>query len=208
MAQQFWHNLIIEKSFLALQELARSFKFTLIGGWAVYFYTKTLKSKDIDIIVDFEELGELKRNFTLIKNERLKKYEIRGDGFDIDIYVSHFSALGLPLDYVIKNTTTIEGFKLPKKEILLALKLFVYKERKGSLRGKKDMIDIVSLLYKNKISLSKFMVLLKKFKLDNLAQELIDILITTFEVKELNINRKQFSDFKKPILEELKESGR
>lgn len=203
MTEQFWHNLITEKSFLALAELAKRFQFVLIGGWAVYFYTRTLKSKDIDIIAEFEELGKLKQNFSLIKNERLKKYEIRGDGFDIDIYISHWSDLGLPLDYVIKNTAIIEGFRVPRKEVLLTLKLFAYKERKHSLKGKKDLIDIVGLLYKNKISFTKFIILLKAHKLEYLGKELANILKTTFEIKELDINRKQFSDFKKPLLKFL-----
>jgi len=58
MVKEFWHNLITEKSFHLLQEFKKDFDFVLIGGWAVYLYTDSLKSKDIDIIVDLETLGQ------------------------------------------------------------------------------------------------------------------------------------------------------
>jgi len=203
MVNQFWHNQITEKSFIFLQELRKNFKFVLIGGWAVYFHTHALKSKDIDIIVDFETLGELRKEFALVKNERLKKYEIRGDTFDVDIYVPHWSALGLPLDFVMKNTMSVEGFRVPRKEVLLILKLFVYTQRGSSLKGQKDLIDVLSLLYVGRISWLFFAGALKEKRLLNLLKELKSILQTTFEVKELNLNRKSFSDFKKPVLREI-----
>lgn len=59
---QFWHDNITEKSFLTLLAMRNKINFILIGGWAVYFYTKKMKSKDIDIILDYEELGKLKKN--------------------------------------------------------------------------------------------------------------------------------------------------
>jgi len=53
MVKEFWHNLITEKSFGLLQNLRKQFDFILIGGWAVYLYTQSLKSKDIDIYIPF-----------------------------------------------------------------------------------------------------------------------------------------------------------
>lgn len=203
MTEQFWHSLITDKSYAFLKELRRNFDFVLIGGWAVYFYTKALKSKDIDIIVDFETLGRMRENFDLVKNDRLKKYEIRAEGFDVDIYVPHWSELGLPLDFVMKNAVSVEGFTLPKKEILLLLKLYVYTQRSISLKGKKDLIDIISLLYFNNPSWDTVMRTVKSYKLESLLETLREILKTTYEMKELGLNRKQFSDFKKPILKKL-----
>jgi hypothetical protein len=188
--KQFWHDAVTEKSFAFLQEFARRFHFVLIGGWAVYFYTKALKSKDIDIVVTFEELEKLRKGFSLIKNERLKKYEIKAEGFDVDIYVPHFSELGLPLEDVINGAVSLEGFRVPRKETLLALKLYVYEKRKGSLKGKKDMIDIISLLYHGKIAPAA----IKNF------QTLKEILTATYEVKELGLDRKKFAGFKKAFL--------
>lgn len=194
MNEQFWHDAITDKSFAFLQEFAKRFQFVLIGGWAVYFHTKALKSKDIDIVVTFEELEKLRKEFPLIKNERLKKYEIKAEGFDVDIYVPHFSELGVPLEDIINDAVSLEGFRVPRKEILLALKLHVYEQRKGSLKGRKDMIDIISLLYHSKIAPA----VIKNFKTAK------DILATTYEVKELGLDRKKFADFKKPLLVQLR----
>src|SRR3989338_3375463 len=83
----YYHDLITEKSFQALQKLKRKHDFVLIGGWAVFLYTKALKSRDIDFICDYEELQKLKAEYDLVKNDRLKKYEIHMGEFDVDIYV-------------------------------------------------------------------------------------------------------------------------
>jgi hypothetical protein len=203
MSEQFWHDVVIEKSFVFLQEFVKRFQFVLIGGWAVYFHTKALKSKDIDIIVTFEELEKLRTQFDLIKNERLKKYEIKADGFDIDIYVPHYSDLGMPLDDVMRNTISIEGFRVPRKETLLALKLHVYEQRKGSLKGKKDMIDVISLLYYGNLPSKLIQDALGRYHPEVLSGSLREILSATYEVKELRLNRKTFADFKKPLLAAL-----
>ena len=44
----FYHNLVTERSWEELQTLRRKLDFILIGGWAVYLYTKTVKSKDFE----------------------------------------------------------------------------------------------------------------------------------------------------------------
>ncbi len=64
---EFYQNLITEKSYKILQDLKREFDFILIGGWAVFLYTKALKSKDIDLIVEYQELERLRKKFDLIK---------------------------------------------------------------------------------------------------------------------------------------------
>jgi len=203
MEPQFWHNLVVEKSFVFLQELRKHFQFVLIGGWAVYFYTNALKSKDIDIIVEFEELEKLKMQFPLIKNERLRKYEIKAQGFDVDIYLPYFSQLGLPLDFVMAHTVLLKGFQLPKKEILLALKLLVYTKRKASLKGKKDMIDIISLLYHGRASISELQSILIAHRQDELLDVLGSLLKEIYEVKEVGLHRKAFADLKKSILNQI-----
>lgn len=202
---QFWHDIVTDKSFLTLQSLRREFDFTVIGGWAVFLYTKTLKSKDIDIIVDFETLAKLKTQFDVIKNERLKKYEIKFDGFDLDIYVVSWSELGLPAGYILENNLSLDGFRVSSKEILLILKLFAHEQRKGSLKGKKDAVDIISLLTNDSINFEKFNEIISEFDLHYLKQELEGILNSTIEVEELELNQKSFSDLKKKILNNLKE---
>lgn len=200
MVKEFWHNLITEKSFYLLQELKRSFDFVLIGGWAIYFYTHSLKSKDIDIIVDLETLGQLKQKFEVYKNERLKKYEIKIEGIDIDIYIPYWSDLGLAIDKVIASAISVEGFKIPSKEILLTLKLFVYAQRKASLKGRKDLIDIISLLHFGNLDFASFNNILESNDLLYLRKELQEIFLSNTETEELDINQKKFSDLKKKIL--------
>ena len=63
---QFYHNLITEKSFEHLKGFKKKYNFVLIDGWAVYLYSKSLKSKDIDIIVDYDELAKMSRVKTVI----------------------------------------------------------------------------------------------------------------------------------------------
>ena len=199
MIKEFWHTLVIEKSYQFLQEMRKSFDFVLIGGWAIYFYTHGLKSKDIDIIVSLETLGKLKQKFDVYKNERLRKYEIKIEGIDIDIYVPYWSDLGLSINKVTENTVSLEGFRLPSKEILLILKLFVYSQRKASLKGKKDLIDIISLLYFDNINWELLNHILEDNNLLYLKDELREILTSTTKIEELGINQKKFSDFKKKI---------
>ena len=73
---EFWNDQATDKSWNALIELSKKYEFILIGGWACYFYTGTIKSHDVDMIVGFETLAQLKREFLVKKIDILKKYEI------------------------------------------------------------------------------------------------------------------------------------
>lgn len=73
---QFYNDIITQRSFAYLQSIKKKYKFILIGGWAVYLYSKSLKSKDIDIIIDYDVLAKMKELDKIFKNERLRKYEI------------------------------------------------------------------------------------------------------------------------------------
>ena len=203
MADAFWHEFITEKSFRVLQELRKKYDLVLIGGWAVFLYTKQLKSKDIDIVVGAETLGRLKKDFDVVKNERLQKYEIKMEGFDVDIYVAFWSQLGLSLDYILQNSVSIEGFKVPTKEILLCLKIYTYSQRKSNLKGQKDKIDIISLLYFDGVDFNNLRDILEKFSFGNLLLELKELLNSAAETEELGLNKKQYADFKKRILKRI-----
>ncbi|OGG12415.1 hypothetical protein A2875_01435 [Candidatus Gottesmanbacteria bacterium RIFCSPHIGHO2_01_FULL_46_14] len=72
----YYRNQVTQKSWNFLCGLVKRYSFVLIGGWAVWLYTHALKSKDIDIVVTRADLGKLGKDFPLIKNARLKKYEI------------------------------------------------------------------------------------------------------------------------------------
>jgi rubrerythrin len=200
---EFYHDLITEKSFKILQDLKREFDFILIGGWAIYLYTKALKSKDVDIIIDYNELEKFKKQFSIFKNERLKKYEAKIEEIDIDIYLPYFSDLKFPIEEIKNYTQSLEGFKVPIPEILLILKVKTYTERKGTIKGEKDLLDIFSLISNEKIDWKTYRELIKKYKLDGLNQKLKEIISSTKVIPQLNLLDHQISRLKKKILEKL-----
>ncbi|MCX6771288.1 MAG: hypothetical protein NTX79_04490 [Candidatus Micrarchaeota archaeon] len=154
--RQFWHESVTGESFKLLQKLATSHDFVLIGGWAAYLHTRTQKSKDIDIVVGFDGLRKLDAAFSLVKNERLRKYEIKQGEVDVDVYVPKFSRLSYPPEKLLAGHETIDGIKVASLEQLLLLKLGAYEARKGSAKGEKDAIDIVALLVAAKFDREKF----------------------------------------------------
>jgi hypothetical protein len=138
----FWSDPIEEKSFSLLLQLNKNYEFVLIGGWAVFLYTKAIKSKDIDIVVDYDELSRMMGSLPIKKNARLRKYETTIRGISVDVYLPHYSNL----IFEDLMETVIEGFRVPKLEILLALKQQAELERGASLKGVKDRVDILSIL--------------------------------------------------------------
>ena len=199
---EFWNSLLTEKSWNILQDLKKKFDFVLIGGWANYLWTKTHKSKDIDIIIDLKTLYILKENYRLIKNDRLKKYEIKIDDIDIDIYVPHYSKLSLPVEFIQKNVTVVEGFKVIIPEVLLILKQGAELNRGYSIKGQKDRIDIMTLLFYSDIDFKKYKEILKIYHLDYL-NELKRIIKIFKDLKHLNANVKDFKKKKEEILKKL-----
>lgn len=183
----FYRDQVTSKSWLLLQRLARKYQFVLIGGWAVWLYTHQLKSKDIDLIVEFDQLTKLKKDFDLIKNDRLKKYEIIQDEIHIDVYVPHYSQLGAEID----KTTIVDGFTVPSPETLIALKLVAYHSRASSPKGRKDLIDIVSLISLPQLDWAKIPI------------SVSGLLKSQTSIPELSLNSHQFSRLKKLWLKKL-----
>lgn len=200
---EFYHEIITEKSFKILQDLKRQFDFILIGGWAVFLYARTLKSKDIDIIVDYSQLAKLKRTLDVSKNERLKKYEAKIEEVDIDIYLPHYSNIGFPIEEIKNYFQSVEGFKVPLPEVLLILKTYVWNQRKNTPKGKKDLIDIFSILSKDIIDWEKYKRLIEKYNLAEIDQQLKEIILSTKSISELNLLNHQMSRLKKKILSKL-----
>jgi len=171
----FWHSELVERSWRILQELKKRYEFTLVGGWAVYLYTKALKSKDIDLIVDYGTLERLGREHPLKKNMRLRKYELLLDEVEVDIYVPFFSRLGIPVEEVTARETVLEGFRVPGPEVLLILKQAAEVERAGSVKGLKDRIDILALLIRADIDWNSYKTLTKQYSLDSYRDRLRDL---------------------------------
>ncbi|MFH1111665.1 MAG: hypothetical protein V1712_01180 [Patescibacteria group bacterium] len=203
MSKEYYQDFVTEKSFKILQELKNSCQFILIGGWAVFLYTQSLKSKDIDIVVDYGELEKLRRLFNLTKNDRLHKYEIIKEEIDIDIYVSHYSQLAIPAEEIKKYSRSLEGFLVPQPEIMLILKQKAHLERRGSAKGEKDKIDIIALLKDTDFDFSFYRKMLLVYGLTGFLEELKSLLQSTIEVSLLNLNQFQFSRFKKQMQAQL-----
>lgn len=196
----FYHNLITQKSWDLLKRLHKECDFILIGGWAVFLYTKALKSKDIDIVSEYRELERLKLNFEVSKNERLKKYEARAGEVEIDVYVPFYSNPGLPAEVLRDFQETIEGFKIVRKEVLAILKQKALRERADTVKGRKDLIDLVSLFSLNDFNWASY----KRVCLDYKLGEYLDFVKETIkkvnELEELDLNVHQMSRLKRKIL--------
>lgn len=195
----YYNDLITEKSWKTLQELQHKLKFVLIGGWAVYLYTHSLKSKDIDIIVDFDQLDKLRNDFDVVKNERLKKYEARREEVQIDVYLPRYSNIGVPVEKVLGETKSIGGFKVLSPEAMLILKQLVFKERGLSAKGMKDRLDIISLLSLANVDFDRYFKLTKKWNLDTLPSDLWQLVKTTVKIPELSINEHKWGQKKKEL---------
>lgn len=200
---EFWNSLLTEKSWNLLKEIRKKYDFILIGGWAVYLWTKQQKSKDIDIVVDINELQKLKQE-QLIKNDRLKKYEIKSGEIDIDIYVPYFSKLTIPAEDIKNYSAELEGFNVISREALLVLKQGAEIERRNSSKGEKDKIDIVSILFFSGINFKTYSGILKKYRLDAYLNNLTALLKSFKEYNSLNLNPREFKIKKEKILKELR----
>ena len=200
---QYYHDLITQKSWQLLLSLKKKYDFVLIGGWAVYLYCQTLKSKDIDLIINYPVLEQPKEEFTVVKNDRLKKYETKTEETDIDIYLPYYSELGLPADEVIKLTTMLENFKVPDVEILALLKAKALLERKNSVKGRKDLIDLVSLFSLEGFDFKKLGQHARKFQSENLLRVIVEKVKSTTKIDELNLNVHKMAEFKRRTLPKL-----
>jgi len=202
---EFWNSLLTEKSWKIMQELKKEdFRFIVIGGWSAYLWSKTHKSKDIDVVIpDFNSLETLKQKYFLKKNDNLKKYEIQIEEIDIDIYLPHYSKLTLPFEAIIQNTSSVEGFETVIPEVLLILKQGAELDRKESVKGQKDRIDIMTLLCYAKIDFNKYRELISQNKLTNFSQRLKEIVNTFRDLKHLNMTVKEYSKVKKELLSEI-----
>lgn len=197
---QYYHDLITQKSWQLLQNLKKKYDFVLIGGWAVYLYCQTLKSKDIDLILDYPMLEKLKEEFPVTKNDRLKKYEAKTEETDIDIYLPYYSELGLPADEAIKMTTILGNFKVPQMEVMTILKAKAFQGRKDSVKGRKDILDLVSLLRLEAFDFQKLKEIAGKYQKNDLLALMRENIETITKIEELNLNPYQMAQFKKRVL--------
>ena len=197
---EFWNSEIADASWEELLKLKKEIKFVLIGGWAVYIYTKLEKSKDIDIIVDYDSLKKLEQIYTISKNPILLKYEIKTSKFDIDIYLPYYSKLIVPPQDIVNMTRSVEGFTLPIPEVLLLLKIGAFNSRKTSIKGRKDLIDILGLLLFSEVDKPKFNELAKKYSVDLTFLRAEIKRIDDETLRYLKLNKHEFSKLKDKLI--------
>lgn len=203
----FYHDLITQKSWQLLQNFRKQYSFILIGGWAVFLYTQALKSKDIDLVMEYKDLEKLRLSFPVTKNDRLKKYEARNEEVEIDIYVPFYSSPGLPAQDLQHFVTSFEGFNLVEKEVLAILKQRALMDRAYSVKGKKDLIDLVSLFQLDDFNWTKYNSILFQYRLGEYIKFTHNIIKTTRKIDELDLNVHKMARFKKRILSLLGSSS-
>lgn len=195
----FYHDLITSRSWELLKKLKASYDFILIGGWAVWLYTNALKSKDVDLVMDYSQLERFKGEFEVFKNERLKKYEAKSGGMDIDIYVSFYSNPGLPAEDLKKFTNFLEGFTTVEKEVLAILKQKALIARQNTVKGRKDLIDLVSLFKLIDFDWQKYKKLVAEYDLRQDFKLIKEIIKRTGSLLELGLNVQRMAQFKRKV---------
>lgn len=206
MIEEFWSETVTRKSFEKLTELSKKYKGTVIGGWGIYIWTGAHKSKDIDLIIDYDILLRMRSEYRVEKNEKLRKYEIKMGEFDVDLYLPHYSKLIIPVEKIKKHVQQLKGMRVPSPEVLLILKQGAEIDRRGSMKGRKDLIDILTILIHSPFDVKKYRSLLRKEKLEYLEKELRDEvkIFDEKDLKYLGLNLKEFAAWKKKFLKMLK----
>jgi hypothetical protein len=204
---EFWNDISTQKSWEILKKLNKKLNFIVIGGWNIYLWTHAQKSKDIDfILTKWEDLDKIKKTYELKKNDRLKEYEIIIDEIDVDIYLPHYSRFPIPGDQLIKMTTNREGFTVLKTEPLMILKQQAHKDRKDSIKGLKDRVDILSILLSNMFNYAEYQKILKNYELEEFQMNLTQIIKNAKEeFKYLHIlNPRKIKQLKEEWIKNLK----
>ena len=206
---EYWNSDITEESWKTLIALRSKVNFILIGGWASYIYTKLMKSRDIDIVVDYGELERINSLFGIVKNDRLKKYETKIGRVDVDIYVPYYSMLPIPpQDLIKKFRTNVEGFDTVTPESLLVLKLGAFEDRRESVKGYKDSVDALGLLLFSGLNIQTFKEILREYGLERYTKYVVSLFNSADErmLKYLHLNQNSFSRLKRKIVKDLTDS--
>ncbi|MCW6159899.1 MAG: hypothetical protein LVQ95_02305 [Candidatus Micrarchaeales archaeon] len=165
MRKQFWNEEKTNESMAVLNSLKRSVDFVLIGGWAVYMYTNAQKSEDVDIALDYSQLGFFKK-YGVGEYERMRiKYSKIGNVV-VDLFIPEFtdSDLPVPVSVILRDCVLVNGIKVVRKELLLLLKLWAYFGN-DAIKLRKDEIDVATLLFYTDINLKAFKRYIDEYKI-------------------------------------------
>ena len=205
-AREFWPEIVTQKSWEKLVSLSQEYSFIVIGGWAAFLWTGLHKSKDINLVIDYDTLNAFRKKFQLEKNERLKKYEIKIGEFDIDLYLPGYSKLSFPVEHLKEYVANVKALKVPYPEVLVIMKQGAEIERRGSIKGRKDLIDILTILIHSGFSIKKYKEIVSKFSLKGFVEALDEEvrLFNPEDIEYLGLDFNEFAKWKKNFLKELK----
>jgi hypothetical protein len=187
-----WRDDVADRSWAVLIHLRELSRFILIGGWAIYMWTRRLKSRDIDLCIDQDAFYVLqaqlqKENVPIAKNPRLRKFEARMGDVEVDIYTPFESNLIIPVKALFQNHwfAGIDQYDVALPEILLLLKSQAAVERWTSEKGLKDRIDLLSLLLYSDWKAQFLLDLARKF---DPASRYLDVLLRTVKESRVEYN--------------------
>ena len=202
---EFWNSDITGESWNQLISLSKKYKFVLIGGWAIYMYTKLQKSRDIDMVVDYVQTRPLFADFQMRNNPSLRKYEIKFQKFNVDVYTPFYSRLSVSPQDLLNNYRVIENIMVPRVEEMLILKPGAFYDRKSSMKGQKDRVDIAGLVFYSTVDYSRLRVLLNQYKKESYMDLLLDAVgnIDRHLLPYLNLNESTYSKIRKRTLDAI-----
>ena len=202
---EFWNSDITGESWNQLISLSKKYKFVLIGGWAIYMYTKLQKSRDIDMVVDYVQTRPLFADFQMRNNPSLRKYEIKFQKFNVDVYTPFYSRLSVSPQDLLNNYRVIENIMVSRVEEMLILKLGAFYDRKSSIKGQKDRVDIAGLVFYSTVDYSRLRVLLNQYKKESYMDLLLDAVgnIDRHLLPYLNLNESTYSKIRKRTLDAI-----
>lgn len=118
-----------------------------------------------------------------------------------------YSKLAIPAEDILsKFTVHKEGFKLPSIESLLCLKFSAFLDRKMSIKGQKDAIDLLGLMSYPGIDMRKLHEVSSAYGLNGMGREMLALLraFDSESLKYLNLNPKSFSGLRHRLEPEIK----
>lgn len=165
MQRQFYSE-VAERSSGLLHRLAGKVDFVLIGGWAVHSYINLQRSMDLDMAVSYKSLDYF-RGHGIQKYERLNIDYSVIDGVTVDLFIPGFTDkdLPFPVGAILSNYLRINNIKVVKREMLLLLKVWGYFGN-DETKIKKDIIDVVGLLFYGDMDMDEVKRLIKKYGLE------------------------------------------
>lgn len=161
----FYHESQTLPAEQALRELHRVVpEAVILGGWAVFLYAQGQKSTDVDIAVDYAQLGRLKSEYgaAVTKTTHLSKYFLELNKVEVDILVMKLSDTGVRIEDCIEPVRSLAGFRVVSPEGLLALKMCAWIDRRPTPKGQKDEADVIAVLMSIEINWDRYAEIVSK----------------------------------------------